>query len=87
LEIETEVLGEKYLGLPTSVGWVADGVFEYIPTRIRIFIAGWSENLLSCAGHEVLIKTNAQAVPTYAMICFRLPVPICKKMRTYISNY
>jgi hypothetical protein len=64
------------LGLPTSVGKVADGVFEYIPGRIRQFIAGWSGNLLSCAGGEVLIKANAQAVPTYAMSCFKMPVPI-----------
>jgi hypothetical protein len=87
LGIETEALGEKYLGLPTSAGKVSDGVFEYIPGRIRQFIAGWGGNLLSCAGREVLIKANAQAVPTYPMGCFRLPAPICKKMKTYISNY
>jgi hypothetical protein len=62
LEIEVEALGEKYLGLPTSAGWVADGVFENVLGRIRQFINGWSQNLLSCAGREVLIKANAQAV-------------------------
>jgi hypothetical protein len=29
----------------------------------------WSGNLLSCAGWEVLIKANAQAVPT---LCYEL---------------
>lgn len=87
LQINVEALGEKYLGLPTSVGKVSDGVFEYIPSRIRNFICGWSENLLSCAGREVLIKANAQAVPTYPMSCFKLPTNICKRMTTYISNY
>jgi hypothetical protein len=75
------------LGLRTSAGKVSDGFFEYIPGRIRNFTCGWSENLLSCAGREVLIKSIAQAVPTYPMSCFKLPSPICKKMTTYISNY
>jgi hypothetical protein len=69
------------------VGKVSDGVFEYILGRISYFIGGWSENLLSCAGREVLIKSNAQVVPTYPMSCFKLPPAICKKMKTYISNY
>jgi hypothetical protein len=59
LQINVEALGEKYLGLPTSAGKVSDGVFEYIPNKIRNFICGWSENLLSCAGKEMLIKANA----------------------------
>lgn len=59
LEIPTEVLGEKYLGLPTAVGKVADGAFNYVSDRIRGFVQGWSENLLSCAGREVLLKANA----------------------------
>jgi hypothetical protein len=87
LDITVEALGERYLGLPTSVGKVSDGVFEYIPDRMRNFICGWSEKLLSCAGREVLIKANAQAVPTYAMSCFKLPPKVCNRMRTYISNY
>ena len=42
---------------------------------------------MSCAGREVLLKANAQAVPTYPMSCFKLPTPVCKKMKTYISSY
>jgi hypothetical protein len=87
LQITVEALGEKYLGLPTSVGKVSDGVFEYVPGRIRQFIIGWSENLLSCVGREVLIKANAQAVPTYPMSYFKLPPKICTKMTSYISNF
>lgn len=42
---------------------------------------------MSCVGREVLLKANAQAVPTYPMSCFKLPAPVCKKMKNYISNY
>ncbi|GJN09517.1 hypothetical protein PR202_ga27532 [Eleusine coracana subsp. coracana] len=85
LQINTEALGERYLGLPTSVGLSTDGTFDYVPNRIRGFVTGWGENTLSCAGREVLIKANAQA--TYPMSCFKLPSNVCDKMRTIISNY
>jgi hypothetical protein len=70
-----------------AVGKVANGVFHYVSDRIRNFVNGWGENLLSCAGREMLIKANAHAVPTYPMSCFRLPADVCKKMKTYISNF
>jgi hypothetical protein len=79
LQIPLEALGERYLSLPTAVGKVSDGVFSYVPDRFRNFICGWSKNLLSYAGREVLIKANALAVPTYSMSCFRLPAPIAKR--------
>jgi hypothetical protein len=72
--------------LAVHVSKVSHGVFEYIPRRIRNFICGWSDFFI-CAGREVLIKANAQDVPTYPMSCFKLPVLICKKMTTYISNF
>jgi hypothetical protein len=36
---------------------------------------------------RLLLKANAQAVPTYPMSCFKLPASVCKKMKNYISNY
>lgn len=50
-------------------------------------IESWCGREASCAGREVLIKSIAQAVPTYSMGCFLLPKNICKKMRMAISNY
>ncbi|GJM88244.1 hypothetical protein PR202_ga04284 [Eleusine coracana subsp. coracana] len=87
LQITTEALGERYLGLPIAVGKVADGTFSYIPNRIRSFVCGWGERDLSCTAREELIKANAQAVPTYPMSCFKIPADVCKKMTTYVSNY
>jgi hypothetical protein len=86
LLIPNEALCKKYMGLSTTVGNVSDGTFDYVPERIRSFIHGWGGSMLSCAGREVLLKSNAQAVPTYPMSCFRLPSPTCKKMKQYISK-
>jgi hypothetical protein len=41
LQIPTEALGEKYLGLPTAVGKSSGGSFDYVADRIRGFINGW----------------------------------------------
>jgi hypothetical protein len=47
LQIPTEALGEKYLGLPTAVGKSSDGTFDYVAERIKSFIHGWGGQLLS----------------------------------------
>ncbi|GJM93179.1 hypothetical protein PR202_ga09714 [Eleusine coracana subsp. coracana] len=87
LNIQKEALAEKYLGLPTEMGKATNGVFEYIPARIKTLIGGWSGRETSCAGREVLLKYVAQAVPSYPMSCFLLPATTCKKLRLAISNY
>lgn len=35
LQIDTEALVEKYLGLPTALGRVTKDAFEYMPNRLR----------------------------------------------------
>jgi hypothetical protein len=68
LHINTEALAEKYSGLPTALGRAMTEAFEYMPTRIRNLVGAWSGKEVSCAGREVLLKSVAQAVPTYPMI-------------------
>ncbi|GJN04355.1 hypothetical protein PR202_ga21898 [Eleusine coracana subsp. coracana] len=58
-----------------------------MPTRIRGLVGTWSGKEASCVGREVLIKSIAQAVPTYSVSCFLLPAASRKKMRAVISNY
>lgn len=47
----------------------------------------WKESWISQAGREVLIKHVAQAVPTYAMSSFLLPVEIMKDFERSLSKY
>jgi hypothetical protein len=87
LNIATEALADKYLGLPTAVGRSTSEAFEFMPTRIKNLIGTWSGREASCAGREVLLKSVAQAIPTYSMSCFLLSKTTCKKMRSPIANY
>ena len=48
---------------------------------------GWKENLLSQAGKEVMIKVVVQAIPTYFMSVFKLPVSLCKDIEAMIRKF
>ncbi|GJN09541.1 hypothetical protein PR202_ga27556 [Eleusine coracana subsp. coracana] len=87
LGIPTEALGERHLGLPTAAGRTMDGVFDFVRDRVRNSVNGWGEKQMSFAAREVLIKSIAQAIPTYSMSCFKLPAKLCKRLTTYISNF
>ena len=78
---------EKYLGLPVVVGRNRRASLNFIKERVWGKIQGWKEKLLSLAGKEVLLKAVAQAIPTFAMSCFRLPVGLCKDIEMMISKF
>ena len=48
---------------------------------------GWKEKFISKAGREVLIKTMAQAIPTYAMSIFKLPKSTCDNINSLLAKY
>ncbi|KAL0430336.1 UNVERIFIED_CONTAM: putative mitochondrial protein [Sesamum radiatum] len=87
LQVRVEARHDLYLGLPSVVGKSRRSVFQSIRDRIWRRISGWNERTLSQAGKEVLIKAVAQAIPTYAMGCFRLPVSLIKEIQSMISNF
>uniref|UniRef100_A0A0A9E3E3 Reverse transcriptase domain-containing protein n=1 Tax=Arundo donax TaxID=35708 RepID=A0A0A9E3E3_ARUDO len=72
LAMTSEMVNEKYLGLPVYVSHSKKKAFQYLKDRIWNRIQGWREKLLSKARKEILIKAVAQAIPTYAMACFDL---------------
>ena len=53
----------------------------------RLVVQGWKEQLLSQAGREVLLKVVIQAIPTYAMSCFKLPITLCNEIESLIKKF
>ena len=77
----------KYLGLPSPVGKHKKASFDYIKERIWRKLQGWKEKLLSQAGREVLIKAVVQAIPTYSMCFFKLPLGLCHEIEGLIRKF
>ena len=68
---------EKYLGIPTIVGRNKKASLNYIKELVWIKLQDWKEKLLSQAGKEILLKGVVQAIPTFAMSCFKLSLNLC----------
>ncbi|CAN6573468.1 unnamed protein product [Malus baccata var. baccata] len=77
----------KYLGLQADFGLSKKAVFAEIRDKMEARLAGWSEQFLSQAGKEVLIKAVAMALPNFAMSCFKLPIGICRDMEKAVRSY
>ncbi|KAK6158177.1 hypothetical protein DH2020_005491 [Rehmannia glutinosa] len=74
----------KYLGLPSIVGRSKKEIFGYIKDNIWKRIQGWSHTHFSKAGKEILIKSVLQAIPTYAMSCFKFPDSVISDIPTHL---
>ena len=78
---------EKYLGLPTVVGRHKKASFNYIKDCVWGKLHAWKEKLLFQAGKEVLLKVVVQAILTFAMSCFRLPVGLCQDIEMLACRF
>ena len=47
----------------------------------------WGGGLLAQPGREVLIKSVAQALPTYIMGVFKLPFSVCDDLTRMVPNF
>jgi hypothetical protein len=77
----------KYLGMPTQFGRSKEQDFNFLMDRIWKKLKGWKEKSLSFAGRGVLIRTVAQAIPTYIMSCFLLPKGLCNKIERAVCSF
>ena len=78
---------EKYLGLPMVGGKSKVGTFKEILERITKWVMGWKEKYILKASKEILIKTVAQAIPTYSMSIFRIPKAMCDSINSVLAKY
>lgn len=78
---------KKYLGLPTIIGKSKKRVFTLVRDRVWQKLKSWKETSLSVTGKEIRIKAIAQAILTYVMSCFLLPLNLCQEMESMISNF
>ena len=87
LNIPIEALGERCLGLPTSLQHSTNQHFDHILATIKKLVASWTPKLLNSARREIFIKAICQAIPTYSMSCFKLSKKLCNSSYcTFLSG-
>lgn len=87
LEVRITMGTGKYLRLPSLVGRVKKGVFSFIKERVWKRITSWSGKSLSQAGREILIKSVAQAIPSYCMSIYFLPHTLCDEIQKMLNSF
>lgn len=78
---------EKYLGLPMVGGKSKVNTFRELREKISKKVMGWKEKYILKAGREILIKTVAQAIPTYTMGIFKIPKYLCATINSTLAKY
>ncbi|KAK4401970.1 putative mitochondrial protein [Sesamum angolense] len=62
-------------------------LFASLKDQIWKRIHRWNEKTLSEAGKVILIQSVVQAIPSYAMSCFRLPKTLLKESQSIATNF
>ncbi|KAM1271171.1 hypothetical protein ACFX2J_032018 [Malus domestica] len=78
---------ERYLGLPTFMGKNKLQTFAYIKERVHKRLSGWKGKRLRGVRRELLVKVEAQVLPTYAMNCFLLPKTFCDELHQLMAPF
>ena len=78
---------KQYLGLPSLVGHSKKKSSSLIKERIWKKLKGWKEKLLSQVVRKILITTVIQAIPTYTMLCLKLPKGLISESETLIRKF
>ena len=78
---------EKYLGLPPLVAQSKLNTFNDLKEKLGNKLSGWKEKLLSNASKEIIIKSVAQAIPSYTMSCFKLLDALCDELASMVRRF
>ena len=60
---------------------------NFLKERVWKKLQGWEGKLLSKVGREVLIKSVIQAICTFTMGCFKLPLGLCNDIEVMIRKF
>lgn len=77
----------KYLGLPSILGRNKSSLLGYLKDKVTRRIQSWEGRWISKGGKEILIKSVAQTLPSYAINIFLLPVEIIKDIERTLAKY
>ena len=75
------------VGVPASIGCSRRAAFEDLKSQVSSRLYGCKEKNLAIVGKEVLIKSVIQAIPSYVMSFFQLPVRLCKELTQTTAAY
>ncbi|XP_073031198.1 uncharacterized protein [Primulina eburnea] len=78
---------EIYLGLPTFSLRSKRIQFSNLRERLIKKINGWASRFFFAVGKETLIKSILQAIPSYAMSCFKLPISLCHELEQLCAKF
>jgi hypothetical protein len=87
LGVQLAAFEAKYLGLPTPSGRMKGDRFQNLKERLGKRLNDYTEKNMSAAANEVLIKSVAQALPTYIMSVFKLPLGFCDDLTNIIRTF
>jgi hypothetical protein len=77
----------KYLGIPLFLHKRKSQSFIDLKDRIFSKITSWKAQFLSQAAGTTVIKTIANAIPTYIMSIFLLPKSLCTAINTTLRKF
>ena len=80
LQMKSLKMDSVYLGAPLFLTKAPAKDFKFLQERLEAKLKGWRSKTLSWAGRSTLIKTVAQALPTYTMSTFDIPTKVCDKL-------
>lgn len=87
LNIISEALSDKYLGLPAMVGVDRSDSFMHLLERTMSRLKIWKEKFLSFEGKEILVEAVIQSIPVFAMYVLNTPKKLCKEMTDAMAEF
>jgi hypothetical protein len=87
LNLRKILANAKHLGLPLFFHKNKSLAFEELKLKILSNLSGWKSKLLSQAARSTLIKTVANAMPSYSMSLFLFPKSLCKVIDSSLKKF